>query len=36
MKRIVVATNNKGKIEEIKQILSDYDLLTLTDIYCNI
>lgn len=36
MKKIVVATNNKGKIEEIKQILSSYDLLTLTDIDCNI
>ncbi len=36
MKRIVVATNNKGKIEEIKQILSEYDLLTLNDINCNI
>ena len=36
MKRIVVATNNKGKIEEIKQILSEYDLVTLNDINCNI
>lgn len=36
MKKIVVATNNKGKIEEIKQILSDYEILTLNDINCNI
>lgn len=36
MKKIVIATNNKGKVEEIKQILEDYDLLTLKDINCNI
>ena len=36
MKKIVIATNNKGKVEEIKQILEGYDLLTLKDINCNI
>lgn len=36
MKKIVVATNNKGKIEEIKEILKDYELLTLKDVNCNI
>lgn len=36
MKKIVIATNNKGKIKEIKQILNDYELLTLNDINCDI
>lgn len=36
MKKIVVATNNKGKLEEIKEILKDYELLTLKDVNCNI
>lgn len=36
MKKIVVATNNKGKIEEIKKILEDYELLTLKEINCEI
>ena len=36
MKKIVVATNNKGKIEEIKEIFKDYELLTLKDVNCNI
>ena len=36
MKRIVVATNNKGKLEEIKQILNEYELLSLKDIGCDI
>ena len=26
MKKIVVATNNKGKIKEIKEILKEYDI----------
>lgn len=34
MKKIVVASNNKGKIREFKQILSDYEVLSLAD--CNI
>ena len=36
MKKIVIATNNKGKVKEIKQILSDYELLTLKEVNCNI
>jgi XTP/dITP diphosphohydrolase len=34
MKKIIVASNNKGKIREFKQILSDYEVLSLAD--CNI
>ena len=36
MKKIIIATNNKGKVKEIKQILSDYELLTLKDLNCDI
>ncbi len=36
MKKIVVATNNEGKLKEIKDILKDYELLTLKDINCEI
>lgn len=36
MKEILVATNNKGKLEEIKQILKDYNLLSLKDIGCKV
>ena len=36
MKRIVVATNNKGKMKEIAKILQGYELLTLKDINCDI
>lgn len=36
MKKIVVATTNPGKIREIKQILIDFDLVTLKDINCDI
>lgn len=36
MKRIVIATNNQGKLEEIKQILKNYELLSLKDINCEI
>ena len=32
MKKIVLASNNKHKVKEIKEILSDYDILTLNDI----
>lgn len=35
MKRIVVATNNEGKLEEIKEILKDYDLVSLKDMDCH-
>lgn len=36
MDKIVVATNNKSKIKEIKEILKDYELLTLKDVNCEI
>lgn len=36
MKKVVVATNNPGKIKEIKEILTDYELVTLRDINCEI
>lgn len=36
MKKIVIATNNVGKIKEIKEILNDYELLTLKDVGCDI
>lgn len=36
IKKIVVATNNKGKIKEIKKILKDYELITLKDMNCEI
>lgn len=36
MKKIVVATNNKGKLKEIREILSDYELLSLEDVGVNI
>lgn len=28
MKRIIMATNNKGKIEELKKMLSEYDIIS--------
>ena len=36
MKKIVIATNNVGKVKEIKEILNDYELLTLKDVECDI
>lgn len=36
MKSIVVATNNKGKLKEIKEIFNEHKLLTLKDVNCNI
>lgn len=36
MKKVVVATNNPGKLREIKEILKDYELLSLRDIGCKI
>ena len=32
MKEILIATNNQGKVKEIKEILKDYKLLTLKDV----
>ena len=32
MKKIVLASNNKHKIKEIKEILNNYEILTLNDI----
>ena len=32
MKKILIATNNEGKVKEIKEILKDYELVTLKDI----
>lgn len=34
MKKIVVVTNNLSKIKEIKEILKEYEILTLKDINC--
>lgn len=36
MKKILMATNNKGKIKEMKEILKKYDLVSLEEIGCNI
>lgn len=36
MKKIVVATNNQGKLKEIKEILKKYELLSLKEIKCEI
>lgn len=36
MKEIVVATNNQGKLKEIKEILTDYKLLSLKEVNCTI
>lgn len=36
MKKIVIATNNQGKIKEIQQILKGYELLTLKDVKCKV
>lgn len=36
MKKIVVATNNQGKLKEIQEILNEYELLSLKEINCNI
>lgn len=34
MKKVIVATNNEGKVKEIKDILKDYQLLSLKDVNC--
>ena len=36
MKKIVVATNNQGKLKEIQEILNEYELLSLKDVNCDI
>lgn len=36
MKRILVATNNQGKVREMKEILSNYELVSLKDLNCKI
>ena len=36
MREIIVATNNKGKLKEIKEILKDYNLKTLKEVNCEI
>lgn len=36
MKKIVSATNNKGKIKEFYEILKDFEILTLKEINCDI
>lgn len=36
MEKIIVATNNKGKLKEIKEILNEYELLSLEDVGVNI
>lgn len=36
MKKIVVATNNQGKLKEIQEILNKYELLSLKDVNCDI
>lgn len=34
--KIVIATNNEGKLNEIKQILCDYEIISLKDVNCTI
>lgn len=36
MEKIIVATNNKGKLKEIREILNDYELLSLEEVNINI
>ena len=36
MKKIIVATNNKGKLKEIREILTDYGLLSLEEVGINV
>lgn len=36
MKKILIATSNPGKLKEFKQILKNYELLTLKDVNCKI
>lgn len=34
--KLLVATNNEGKLKEIKEILSEYEVISLKDIQCKI
>lgn len=36
MKKILIATNNSGKLKEFREILKNYELLTLKDVNCEI
>ena len=36
MKKILVATNNEGKLKEIREILKGYELISLKDINCKV
>lgn len=36
MQKILVATTNKGKLREIKEILSDFEIISLDEINCKI
>ena len=36
MKKILIATNNKGKLEELKNLLREYEILSMEDVNCNI
>ncbi len=36
MKKILIASNNKGKVKEIKEILKGYNFISLKDINCEI
>lgn len=35
-RKIVMATNNQGKLKEVKEILTDYEILSLKDLECDI
>lgn len=36
MKKIIAATSNEGKLKEIKEILNEYEIISLKDINCEI
>ena len=36
MKTIVMATNNQGKLKEVREILNEYEILSLKDVNCEI
>ena len=36
MQKIVIATNNNGKLQELKNMLSEYKILSLKEVNCNI
>ncbi len=36
MKKIVMATNNQGKLKEVREILNEYEILSLEDVNCQI